>query len=136
MPQYGDMDGVGVQRQEGVADDGVLRNGIADLAARRAHLRAMAVARQAVEQRHMHPAGPARPVPAREHVVEQRAELARINAEHRTWPRDQGEDVPTRRTRRTRAGVWRANMLPSYSDGARRRYRLPASRWLYLADLS
>ena len=56
MPQYGDMDGVGVQRQEGVADDGVLRNGIADLAARRAHLRAMAVARQAVEQRHMHPA--------------------------------------------------------------------------------
>jgi hypothetical protein len=41
-------------------------------------------------------------VAVREREVELRAELARINAEHRTWMHGQGEDVAERPTRRRR----------------------------------
>jgi hypothetical protein len=38
----------------------------------------------------------------RERTVELRTELARLNAEHRTWLHEQGEDVAERPTRRRR----------------------------------
>lgn len=96
MAPYRDTAGVGVRHQEGVLADGLLRNGVDGLAARRAHLRAMTMARQAAEQRHMHPAGPAQCVSTREHAVALRAELARIDAEHRQWLHDQGEAYTAR----------------------------------------
>lgn len=94
------------QRRESVLVDGILHNGVDGLAVRRAHMRALTMARQAAERRSMRAAGrdgSARLVAARERAAELRAELARIDAEHRTWLHEQGEDAAARRTRRRRA---------------------------------
>ncbi len=105
MPQYQHTREDGDQHQERVLIDGLLRNGVDDLAARRAHMREMTMARQAAERHYTHPAGPPPLVAARDSAADLRAELARIDATHRTWLHDHGVDVPARRTRRTRTIV-------------------------------
>lgn len=100
MPSDQDTRRGDVARQEPVLGDAVSRNGVDCSAARRAHMRALTMARQAAERRHARPAdaagldSTARLAAARERAVELRAELERIDAEHRTWLHDQGEDVP------------------------------------------
>lgn len=89
--------GAGDHPQETLLGEGVSRNGADCAAERRAHMRALTMARQAAEQRHARPTRPtgldrtARLVVARERALELRAELDRIEAEHKTWLQDQGE---------------------------------------------
>jgi hypothetical protein len=91
--------GDGDHRQETLLGEGVSRNGADCAAERRAHMRGQTMARQAAEQRHARPTRPmgldrsARLVVARERALELRAELDRIDAEHKTWLQDQGEIV-------------------------------------------
>jgi hypothetical protein len=94
------------QRQEPALLDGVLCNGVDGSAERRSHMRELTMARQAAERRHARPASEtgldraAQVVAARARAVELRAELERIDAEHRTWLRARGEHVPDPPTRR------------------------------------
>lgn len=99
----------GAQHGESVLIDGLSRNGVDDLAARRAHMRDMTMARQAAERRYARPGLPAgsagpedamRLAMAQERAIAFRAELARIDAEHRRWLREHGVDVVERPTRR------------------------------------
>jgi hypothetical protein len=100
-----------VQLQETVLVDGLLRNGVDTLAARRAHLRNLTMARQAAERRHERHAmartldQDLRPDAARSRANEFRMELSRLDSVHRVWLQDQGEDVPVRRTRLRRAAL-------------------------------
>ena len=78
---------------------GVVYDGIDHAAARRAHARALMTARQAAERGHGGPAGP-----GADRVAACRAEMARIDAAHRAWLPEQGEEVfplPPRGRRRS-----------------------------------
>ena len=71
-------------------------NGVEDQAARRAHMREQTMARQAAERHLQYPPIRRGSDEFREQVaarlVEVRAELAMINATHRTWLRAHGEE--------------------------------------------
>ncbi|MDB5075559.1 MAG: hypothetical protein JWO42_1738 [Chloroflexi bacterium] len=92
-------------KPETVLGDGISCNGVDASAARRAHMRELTMARQAAEKRHARRGGnpgmdrPAQLAAAQERTVELHAELARIDAEHRTWMHEQGHDVPEPRPR-------------------------------------
>jgi len=98
-----------IPRRGNVLIDAMLYNGVDGLAMRRAHMRELTRARQAAERRYTQPAlaasreGPPRLTTARERAVEYHEEIARINAEHRIWMREQGEIVVELRTRRRKA---------------------------------
>ena len=97
-----------IPRRGKVLIDAMLYNGIDGLAMRRAHMRELTLARQAAERRYTQPAsavtreGLPRLTTAHERAVEFQEEIARINAEHRIWMREQGEIVVELRTRRRR----------------------------------
>jgi len=85
--------------------DALVYNGVDGLAARQAHMRALTMARQAAERQYTRSMGRVAAAPSdvmRANVVQLQAELARIEAGHRTWLRAQGMDLPERRTRRTK----------------------------------
>jgi len=97
-----------VRRQGEVLIDGLLNNGIDCLAARRAHMREITMARQVAEQRFArlaHPTGRDGSTTVHERTAAFRAELARINALHRTWLLAQGDDVQERVPRQRRMAV-------------------------------
>jgi hypothetical protein len=73
----------------------MLYNGVDPSAQHRAHRRALTTARQAAERRHARPSAE-----SGASAAEFRAELARINALHRTWLLEHGEVVVERRMRR------------------------------------
>lgn len=77
--------------------DGVLYDGVDHATARRAHARALTSARQVAERGHARPAEP-----GADRAAEFRAEMARIDAAHRTWLLERGEQVAAR-PRRARA---------------------------------
>jgi hypothetical protein len=87
--------------------DGICCNGVDDSAIKRAHMRELTAARQAAEKRFARPgpgAGADRATKlaaAQERAADLRAELARIDAEHRLWLLNQGEGVPGLRKRRS-----------------------------------
>ena len=81
---------------DGVLVDAILRNGVDRSAFRRAHLRELTLARQAAERRNAQPKAQVglerweQQAATRERAAAFRGELARINAAHRTWLREQG----------------------------------------------
>ena len=79
--------------------DGVLYDGVDHAAAHRAHARALTTARQAAERGH---GGQAEP--GADRAAAFRDEMARIDAEHRAWLLERGEEVlgaPPRTRRRS-----------------------------------
>jgi hypothetical protein len=78
----------------------VSRNGVDASALRRAHMRELTMARQAAERRQARPPmngsldRPAQLAAAQERAIEYRAELARIDADHKRWLQEHGEDQP------------------------------------------
>jgi hypothetical protein len=80
--------------------EGVPVNGVDESAARRAHMRALTMARQPAERRCAHPpaeAGLDRPAlraGRREREAELQVELARLDAAHRNWLGKQGLGLP------------------------------------------
>ncbi|HWE64819.1 MAG TPA: hypothetical protein VHB98_24155 [Chloroflexota bacterium] len=106
MPEDQQMQGPDLERHEMALGDAVSHNGADNSAARRTHMRELTTARQAAERRQARPAGETglsratQLAAARERAVELQAELARIDAEHRTWLHGQGENVPERQSRR------------------------------------
>lgn len=105
MLQKWETAGTAAQREEGMLVDGIVYRGIDTFAARRAHMRELTTARQAAEQHYTqavatHRNGSVPLIEVRERAVELRVELDRIDAAHRSWLHEQGEDVAPRRTRR------------------------------------
>ena len=85
--------------------DALLHNGVDGLAARRAHMRELTMARQAAERQYARSVsrdGPALPDETRAYAVQYQGDLARIEGEHMTWLHARGVDVPERPARRTR----------------------------------
>ena len=85
--------------------DALLHNGVDGLAARRAHMRELTMARQAAERQYtlsVGRGGPALPDEMRAYAVQYHADLARIEGEHLTWLHAQDMDAPERPPRRTR----------------------------------
>ena len=85
--------------------DALLHNGVDGLAARRAHMRQLTMARQAAERQYARAVGRDGPVlrdETRAYAVQYQGDLARIEGEHMTWLHAQGVDVPERPARRTR----------------------------------
>lgn len=105
MPLEQDLRADREPRQETALGEAVSRNGVDCSAQRRAHMRELTTARQAAERLHKRPLGQAdadrssQLAAARDRALDLRTELARIDAEHRTWLHDQGEDVPELRSR-------------------------------------
>src|SRR5579871_2100330 len=109
MPAYGweiamieEQDTLGTDLKVGEPPfgEGVLHNGIDGSAIRRAHMRALTMARQAAERRCALPAPlwvsdrQARLAARRERVEELRVELARIDDAHWRWLDEQGVAMP------------------------------------------
>lgn len=99
------MPDTGEERQAGVLGDAVPRNGVDRSAARREHMRAATMARQAAERLSERP-GSRRPsgrieqlAAAHERAATLRDTLARIDAEQRAWLLDQGVELPSDRGR-------------------------------------
>lgn len=93
------------QHHDALLGGGVTCNGVDTSAAHRAHIRELNMARQAAEKhfarRGLQP-GVDRSTQlsaARERATELRAELARLDAEHRRWLVEQGERIPDLRAR-------------------------------------
>lgn len=88
--------------------EGVTCNGVDNSAERRAHMRELTMARQEAERRFSRSGiptnvdRPARLAAAKERADELRAELARIDAMHRSWLHDKGMHVPERLARQDR----------------------------------
>jgi len=85
--------------------DALVHNGVDGLAARRAHMRELTMARQAAERQYARSVGRdglALPDETRAYAVQYQVDLTRIEGEHLTWLHAQGMDVPERPARRTR----------------------------------
>lgn len=97
------------ERQESILVDGLLQDGADRSAPWRAHLRELTMARQAAERRYSRAGLPAgldgqtQLALTRERAVAFRGELARIDAEHRTWMREHGIDMVERLVSRRRS---------------------------------
>jgi hypothetical protein len=91
--------------------EGVTCNGVDSSAERRAHMRELTMARQEAERRFSRSGiptnvdRPARLAAAKERADELRAELARIDALHRSWLQDKGMHVPERLARQDKISV-------------------------------
>jgi len=100
VPKKSDKQQAGGESRESAMGDAVPHNGEEEQAARRAHMREQTMARQAAERKALPPAGearidrPARVDDAQRREADLRAELARINAEHRDWLREHGAADP------------------------------------------
>jgi hypothetical protein len=87
------------RRIETTMMDSILYDGVDPLAARRAHMRDVTMARQAAERRFAQRGssekqdGSARLMAAKERAAALRLELERIYADDRRWQREHGEDV-------------------------------------------
>jgi hypothetical protein len=93
------------QHTDALLGGGVTCNGVDASAVHREHVRALNMARQAAEKhyarRGLQPGVDrnAQLTAARERTAELRAELARLDAEHRRWLTEQGERIPDLRAR-------------------------------------
>jgi hypothetical protein len=89
VPHFVDRQQSGPESEEGICGEAVPLNGADSQARRRAHMRALTMARQAAEHRVAHPSipmgTPDRTMRLAARVIKMREELARINAEHQAW---------------------------------------------------